>query len=371
MLTPMDDFLIHQTADTIDRVATSDRNFYDRYYFNCHDLNGELFMVMGMAAYPNTGIIDAFVTAVQRNERQVAVAASRELLGDRSKTVVGPIGVEVQEGLRRFRVWCDPNESDLSFDLTFEGITFPYEEPRMLRRAGSRVTMDTSRLTQPGRWSGKVSIGGEEYQVQHEDWRGARDHSWGVRPVGDPEPQSAPDRTGGMRGWYWNWAPIQFPDYTVMYMIAEEADGTRWLQSATRLYPYEANRPPEPLEIVRHEIKLKPGTRVFDGGVVILREPGGRELPLEFEPLSLLHMAGVGYAFGKDFWHHGQYQGELAVKSVTWDLTDAESVTRISGHKETSCRAQFDGQTGHGIFELIIAGLYDPYGFKTPGDVAR
>ena len=79
MLTPMDDYLIHQTTDTIDRVATSDRNFYDRYYFNCHDLTGEVFLVVGMAVYPNRGIIDAFATAVRRNERQFAVAASREL----------------------------------------------------------------------------------------------------------------------------------------------------------------------------------------------------------------------------------------------------------------------------------------------------
>ena len=370
MLTPMDDYLIHQTTDTIDRVATSDRNFYDRYYFNCHDLTGEVFLVVGMAVYPNRGIIDAFATAVQRNERQFAVAASRELNSDRSQTVVGPIGVEVQEGLRRLRVWCESNESGLSFDLTFEGTAFPYEEPRFFRRAGSRIMMDTSRLTQPGQWTGKLSLGGEEYQVQHESWRGARDHSWGIRPVGDPEPASAPARNG-TRGFYWNWAPIHFPDYTLLYMVAEEADGSRWCKSAARVYPYDAGRAPDKLEIVRHEIRLKRGTRVFDGGVVVFREPGGRELSLELEPLSLLHMAGVGYSYGNDFWHHGQYHGELEVKGITWDLTDAESVTRISGHKETVCRAQFDGQTGHGIFELIIAGLYDPYGFKTPADVAQ
>jgi hypothetical protein len=33
-LSPMDELLAHQTCDTFDHVFTSNRNFYDRYYFN-------------------------------------------------------------------------------------------------------------------------------------------------------------------------------------------------------------------------------------------------------------------------------------------------------------------------------------------------
>ncbi len=32
-ISPMDEYLAHQTSETFDFVATSDRNFYDRYYF--------------------------------------------------------------------------------------------------------------------------------------------------------------------------------------------------------------------------------------------------------------------------------------------------------------------------------------------------
>jgi hypothetical protein len=49
----MDDFPIHQTAAPIAHVASSDRNFYDRYYFNLHGSTDELFMVIGMGQYPN------------------------------------------------------------------------------------------------------------------------------------------------------------------------------------------------------------------------------------------------------------------------------------------------------------------------------
>jgi hypothetical protein len=64
MLTPLDDYLVHQTPETVDRVVTSDRNFYDRYYFNAHTLDGNAFLVVAMGLYPNIGVIDAFATIV-------------------------------------------------------------------------------------------------------------------------------------------------------------------------------------------------------------------------------------------------------------------------------------------------------------------
>ena len=35
-LTSWDDYPVHQVAETIRHAGTSDRNFYDRYYFNLH-----------------------------------------------------------------------------------------------------------------------------------------------------------------------------------------------------------------------------------------------------------------------------------------------------------------------------------------------
>ena len=61
-ISPMDEYLAHQTTDTFDYVFTSDRNFYDRYYFNCHPSSDELFLVAGLGQYPNLGVTDAFVS---------------------------------------------------------------------------------------------------------------------------------------------------------------------------------------------------------------------------------------------------------------------------------------------------------------------
>ena len=61
-ISAMDEYLAHQTSETFDHVATSDRNFYDRFYFNCHASSDELFLITGLGQYPNLGVTDAFVS---------------------------------------------------------------------------------------------------------------------------------------------------------------------------------------------------------------------------------------------------------------------------------------------------------------------
>ena len=51
-LSSWDDFPVHQAAEFIAHPGTSDRNFYDRYYFNAFDTTGEWIAVMGLGQYP-------------------------------------------------------------------------------------------------------------------------------------------------------------------------------------------------------------------------------------------------------------------------------------------------------------------------------
>ena len=105
-LSPFDDYPVHQIAEPIRHVGTSDRNFYDRYYFNLHGSSDELFAVIGMGQYPNLGVTDAFV-AITRGGTQHVLRASRELGADRSDTTVGPIGVQVLEDHRASLIFSD------------------------------------------------------------------------------------------------------------------------------------------------------------------------------------------------------------------------------------------------------------------------
>src|SRR5215217_145766 len=97
MLSPADDLPIHQVAAPVRQPATSDRNFYDRYYFNCHPCSDDMFLIIGQGQYPNLGVTDAFAL-VRRGDEHRVVWASRELGLDRMDTSVGPFKVEVIEG---------------------------------------------------------------------------------------------------------------------------------------------------------------------------------------------------------------------------------------------------------------------------------
>ena len=64
MLGPMDEFPVHQIPQPIAWPGSSDRNFYDRSYFNAHDRTGDIFVITGMGYYPNLGVKDAYAGRV-------------------------------------------------------------------------------------------------------------------------------------------------------------------------------------------------------------------------------------------------------------------------------------------------------------------
>lgn len=367
MLTPLDDFLAHQAPETFDRVATSDRNFFDRYYFNCHDLDGDVLLVLGMGLYPNLGVIDAF-TSVVTGGRQYVIRSSRELGADRLNTRVGPHRVEVLEGLRRLRITCEPNEWGVSYDLTFEGVTPPFEEPRFYRRLGPRVVQDYLRMTQCGRWSGSITVNGRTSTVTPDRWWGARDHSWGIRPVGDPEPRNG--LTSQAPGtFFWNWSPQQYPEYCLMYTVSELQDGSRWHESGAILPPYGTDGAPTHFTEMRHRHQLVSGTRRLAVPELWLKAEDGRQLRITARPLTTLHMSGAGYG---PPWRHGQYHGALAVEGDVWDLSDPETLRRIAGLHEVLCEWTVEGgATGYGVIEFVAVGPYGPYGWASATDVAR
>ena len=68
-LSAMDDYPVHQASEFIAHPATSDRNFYDRYYFNMHPCDDDWFAIFGMGQYPNLGVVDAFID-VRRGDSQ-------------------------------------------------------------------------------------------------------------------------------------------------------------------------------------------------------------------------------------------------------------------------------------------------------------
>src|SRR5882762_8071247 len=180
MITQGDDYPIHQTPEPVQQVFTSDRNFYDRFFFNGYFREGEPYFALAMGIYPNVGLIDCAFSVVAGGV-QHCVRASRVLGADRLDTRVGPISIEIVKPLRQLRLRIDHPE--ISADLTFDARAAAIEEPRFTRRNGPRIAMDLTRLTQHGGYTGKLHIGGKTYEASPTKTWGSRDRSWGVRGV--------------------------------------------------------------------------------------------------------------------------------------------------------------------------------------------
>ncbi|WP_433175691.1 hypothetical protein [Actinoallomurus sp. CA-150999] len=346
-LSPLDDYPVHQVPDVMRHVATSDRNFYDRYYFNCHSRSDELMLIVGLGQYPNLGVTDAFAL-VRRGPLHRVVRASRELGADRMDTSVGPFRVEVLEGLKRLRVVLEPNDHGLAFDLTWEGTIPAQLEPPHFIRAHERVVFDSRRLAQTGRWTGAIAVDDTTVPVTPDRWWGSRDRSWGIRPVGEAEPAGI--QATGAASFYWLYAPMQFEDHTILCIVQEDAQGRRVLEEAVRVWPDD--REPEYLGRPEYRPTYAPGTRDVTEAVIAFAPPGGKPFDVRVTPLLPVHlMVGSGYGLEPD-WRHGMYQGpELKVQGVTYDLRRPEDAARMWGMVDAVARFEYDGGTGHGLFE--------------------
>jgi hypothetical protein len=233
-------------------------------------------------------------------------------------------------------------------------------------RTNERVTFDSMRLAQTGCWTGSITVDGEVVDVTPDRWWGSRDRSWGVRPVGEPEPAGI-NAARPMEGFWWVYAPMQFERYSILCMAQEEPDGTRVLEQAIRLWPDGRS---EDLGKPRLDAQLKEGTRQVERATWHLHEPDGTPLTIEVEVLLPMWLGkGTGYGFDAD-WRHGMYQGALKVEGLTLDLRDPETQSRLFGLVDHVARYEWDGRVGWGLFEVGFFGPHEQYGFKDWGDVA-
>ncbi len=367
-ISPMDDYLAHQIPEPFDTVGTSDRNFYDRHYFNMHSCSDELFLVAGMGQYPNLGVIDAFVS-VSVGDTQHTVRASGELNGDRLASSVGPFRIEVLEGLRSLRLVCEENEWGVSFDLRYDGTVAALAEPKTIQMRGSRRVQDVFRYAQVGAYTGTLTAGGTTYEVDPATWWGARDRSWGVRPVGEREHPGIGVKEEATRGFFHQWLPMQFDDGSMIKItIDEDADGNRVNEEGELVSPIDSGTEPTHIGTPQIEVEWHSGTRELKHSVVSFTGPDGAPTGprVSCTPLRTVYLkAGSGYMFDGE-WGHGVYQGPLVVQGLTHHIGAPTERLDLSFLNETLSRFETDdGRVGYGMHENLVVGVHGPSGFTS------
>ncbi len=189
MLGPMDEYPVNQIPQPIAWPGSSDRNFYDRCYFNAHDRSGDIMVITGLGYYPNLGVKDAFLL-VRRGDTQTAVHLSDALDQDRLHQHVGNYRIEVNEPLHKLRIILDETEG-IAADLSWEGLFDVVQEQRHVLRAGNKVTLDAQRFAQLGSWRGHLEIDGEMITVDPSVWIGYSSRGLMAMALRPPLPRGA------------------------------------------------------------------------------------------------------------------------------------------------------------------------------------
>ncbi len=374
MLSRFDDFPIHQTPQPIAIPASSDRNVYDRYWLNGYQDDGAFYFAIGTAIYPHLGILDCGFSIVHDGE-QHAFHASRRAPRDPSETEIGPFHLEVIEPMRRLRLRLDENETGIACDLLFTAKSACVEEGRQTRMVGTRTVMDATRFAQFGSWEGEISYAGKTLSVTRDRVPGTKDRSWGIRPVGAPDPGPAP--ANSVPQVFFLWAPIHWQDHCTHFGVFEDAAGQQWHSNANVVPVYEdpAAIPgiEDPaLEVMvdcEHRIEYIPGTRRAAKAEITLVGANGRRLEIELEPLLCFRMKGIGYTHPE--WGHGMWKGELAMAGEAFRVDEVDPMALENQHIQQVVRARCEGREGIGVLEQICFGPHARYGFREFLDPAR
>ncbi|MBA4020995.1 MAG: hypothetical protein C0482_01395 [Gordonia sp.] len=363
MIGPLDEYPLHQAPLPIGLVDSSDRNFYDRSYFNAHDRTGDIFVITGAGYYPNLGTKDAFVL-VRRGDVQTAVHLGDAIDSDRLNQRVNGYRIEVVEPLQTLRLILEETEG-IAMDMTWQGSFDVLQEQPHIMRTGSRVTLQAQRFAQVGTWSGVVSVDGSDIAVDPSTWVGTRDRSWGIRPVGEPEPAGRPSDPP-FEGMWWLYVPMRFDEFAIVLIMQEDPNGFRILNDCTRVWPGGRL---EQLGWPKVTIRYASGTRVPTGATIECATPDGSPLLLEVESrLAVPIHLGGGYGGDPD-WIHGTWKGEKFTERRTYDVTDEANAGRVMfGVIDHVGRAVCngpgaDGVEGFGLFEHGALGRHDPSGF--------
>lgn len=369
MLTPLDDYPIHQVPKPIALAGTTDHNAYGRYWFGAFERSGRFIVEGAFGRYPNLGVVDGSL-AIAIDGVQHAFHASGACPDDPRDTHVGPLRVTIVEPMRALRIDLAPNDTGITAELVWTARIGALLEDHTVMYSGHQTIVDMARFLQFGEWTGWVDVDGTRTVLEPGQVVGARDRSWGIRPVGTQSPK-APVSTPPSA---WLWAPIHFEHECRSLGYFQYPGGQIWRGDGFRLPvtdPVAEVTDPKGVERFHplgQRLTFQPGTRRITRAEFDMTDASGAIRTLELTSMGWFMMKALGYT--NPTWAHGTWSGER-VGREDWVLADADPGDFTAQHIHHAVTAKVDGIEGVGLLEQIIFGPHTQFGFNDLLDGAR
>ncbi len=362
MLSAWDEMMCHQLPTTMDHVQTDSPEWTERIYVSIYNVRDKDAMIgFGVGQYPNKNVQDGFAT-VWHQGKQYNFRASRALRPRIDEVKIGPLSVEVLEGLRRFRMRLDDNPSSLRLDLEWAATMNPHEEEHDFRQSGGKIVQDISRFDQAGRVRGVLEVGGKTIALSEDVWWAHRDRSWGTRR---PLRTDASDSTRTtFAPFLFSWSVAQFPNYALHWRFVERGPGKYSYFSGERAGPFgEKSDPGWHLERTEQEFRWDASgpVQTLKGGEIQLYFKNGNRRDVSFVTHQpRWHLKGGGYG-GYRGWYHGDSKGEYHVEHDVWDLSDPKVLAEASTLSDHLIEWRCGNDIGFGIMEYGVGPGYYKY----------
>jgi len=358
-LSPIDDFMVHQTPDPIRVMMFSDPRAYERYWMVCHDDSGEILVATGCSFYPNLNRAEAYAIVNHKGIHRT-VRAFRPLGADRMDLRMGPIAPQIIEGMRRWRFVLEPNEWDISFDINFRDTTRQtFREPTLSVDRGfppGRRPDVTTGFESFGEVEGWVEIEGERVELKAGSARGTRDRHWGIgRGVGGPELALGGRMHVGVSGNSF----VAFDNFTIwgdksFYKFGDQRTGSARIVNVVRRLRFEED------------------TKIFLEGLVDYTLDTGEVKKLHYERIgnqtAYLRCGMYGGTPDKNIYQGGYTGDDELIEGDLFDVNIPAVRASIVGLDEHLCRVTCEGETTTGLFQPIDPNAYNACASPTRED---
>jgi len=374
MLNRLDDYPVHQTPEPLAQHSSSDRNIYDRTWFNGYAKDSSYHFGLGMAIYPHRQVLDAAFSVVRPGGLQHCFYGSRRAPTERTDMSVGPMRIEIIEPMLRSRVILDDNDSGIACDLTFSGRSACIQEQRQVLWNGPRRIMDATRFDQFGAWEGVIHTPEGDIRVDPGECQATKDRSWGIRGVGEPETGGAPRE---FQGFFFLWAPLFWEDHITHAIFFDGMQGEPLIREGLTapLYPSPSDIPGVEDGLVQHmatalhRVEYHPNTRLARRAEIDLIDLQGNTRTITLEPTLRFQFKGLGY--GHPQWRQGNWHGELVTGHESFDPAELDLLQPENVHVQQVVKASDGSREGLGVLEQIVIGPYKPAGFESILDGAK